>query len=201
MIKETEMKKIICYIAVLTLFFAAAVYPEEAGKDVKPANNAAAKGIIILGLSPGYYMPLGDMGSILESGFSIKLCAQYNKIGGSPLGIAFESGYTGLKDKDNRGGITFIPVIGYATLTVPYWNFFDIHFRAGAGLTGMIAEVDNGVSIEDQSSADFTLSAGGGIMKTIMEHYVVGVETTYYLFFEKESSHGIGINGFLGYRF
>jgi len=156
---------------------------------------------LIAGIGGGYFSALGNMGSILTPGWAAKMFVYNNAIEGKALGIGFEGSYADLKDVDNSGGVKYFPAIGYVTLT---WNIFgviDLQPKFGAGLTTMLAKIDNGITIKSESSFDFTLSFGFAALKTFLTHYVAGIDYEYFYFFERNPSKAHAVNFFAGYKF
>ncbi len=162
---------------------------------------AEPSGGLITGLSGGYLSALGDMGTILKPSWYVKAFVYNNAVGGKALGVGFEAGYSKLKDVDNSGSITYIPTILYVTLTWDIFGIIEMQPKFGAGLTTMLAKIDNGITIKNNSSLDFTLSGGFAILKTFLKHYFVGADYQYYYFFERKSSKAHAINFFAGYKF
>lgn len=197
-------------ILISTLMYSSAAHAQKPAESKQPPPTdeliikkraAEPAGGLITGLSGGYFSPLGTEGEMLESSWSIKAFVYNNAIGGKALGIGFEAGYADLKDKENSGGIKYIPTIGYVTLT---WNIFGIiemQPKAGAGLTTMLAEIDNGIRVKKDYSIDFTLSLGFGVLKTFYKHYFAGMDYEYYYIFERDPSKAQGVNFFAGYKF
>ena len=168
-------------------------------KNTEPPVKKSGK--VITGMGGGYFTALGDIGDILKPNYSIKLFAYNNNISGTPLGVGIDAGYADLHDTDNSGGIKYIPVIGYVTLTIPIKNILDIQFKTGLGITTLLAKIDNGISTSRKTSTDFSCSAGGGIMRTIYRHYVIGIDGQFYYLFEKKSSTAAATYFYAGYKF
>lgn len=174
---------------------AAAVAQSESGDSDEPI------GMLITGLAGGYFTALGDMGEILEPAWTPKLFVFNNMIDATPFGLALEISYAKLNDIDNRGSVSYMPAILYATIVFSPFSLFDVQAMGGVGLTSFAAKVDNGRTIKNRGSVDFTWSAGGAVMKTLYKHYVIGIECNFYYFFERVSSRAAAANLFAGYRF
>jgi hypothetical protein len=175
--------------------------PPASDEIVFKKKIAEPSGGLITGISGGYFSALGSMGSILKPGWYAKAFVYNNAIEGKALGVGFEAGYAKLKDVDNRGSVTFMPAMVYATLT---WNIFgviDMQPKFGAGITAMIAKIDNGITIKNKSTYDFTLSGGFAVLKTFLKNYFAGVDYQYYYFFERNPSKAHAVNFFAGYKF
>ncbi len=174
----------------------------KAKKKKEEEKKEPKKEEIILwtvGLGGGYYMPMGFMGGELKPNWAAKL--YFEKINeDKTAGFASEFIYSGLKDLETAGGITY-----YTAMTRFFINietsYFDLQFGGGPGLSFLYAEIDNGLSIEKSYSVDFTVYGIVGIQKNFLKNYFVAADVSVYYYFEKNSSYSTMFFLKSGYRF
>ncbi len=175
--------------------------PETIEKGPRIGPGGGSSGWTVTGAGGGYFMPLGEIGAMLDSNYCGKICAYNNNIAEKAIGIGIELTYADLKDKENNGGIRYLPLIGYVTLTYSIFGMLEVQIKTGAGVTAMWAEIDNGIETDKKSTTDFTWSLGTAILKTLYDHYLVGMDFQYYYIFEKNAQTAQSVNFITGYRF
>ncbi|TAL30171.1 MAG: hypothetical protein EPN93_20320 [Spirochaetes bacterium] len=148
----------------------------------------------------GYFRALGDIGGVLDPGYSFRAFIQ-GREPGDPLAVGFELDFAPLKDKENAGGITYISALPSLALVFTPVSSLDIQLRAAAGLTLVRSVIARETDSVERSSLDFTVGAGAGIWKTFGGRYAVGLETQYLYYFEKTGSSSLGAYLCAGYRF
>ncbi len=175
--------------------------PEKKHTSVFGKVDSGPSGWTVTGIGGGYFIPLGDIGAMLDSNYCGKISAYNNNIAEKAIGIGVELTYADLKDKENNGGIRYLPLIGYVTLTYSIFGMLEFQIKTGAGVTAMWAEIDNGIETDKKSTTDFTFSIGTAFLKTLYDHYLVGMDFQYYYIFEKNAQTAQSVNFITGYRF
>ena len=105
--------------------------------------------------------------------------------------------YAAPPDKEIDGGLKFFSLIPTVTSTFPVYNWFDIQIKPGLGLS----LIDSQVRGSDSFSTDLTVQFGAGIQRLLFRHLIVGIDSCYFYYFERNSFSAYTVNFSLGYRF
>ncbi|HOO72243.1 MAG TPA: hypothetical protein PK926_10820 [Spirochaetota bacterium] len=198
---KTAVKKTVQTTKPLSKAAAKAVKDEKQAKDEKLDESAAVpKKKMLLGFDLGYFVPLQDLGDIVDGQVSGRIFFQYQDIIWW-FGLGVDGGFTQLDDNTYDGNIRFLYFIAHPFLTFPLGKGFDLQLLAGVGLAVIIANMEERNNVMNDASADMMIDGGVNVMYTFMQRYTVGVEAKYYHIFENTDYNGVEVSVFFGIRF
>jgi hypothetical protein len=145
----------------------------------------------------GYFVPMSGISDVFKPSWMARLSVRNNNVAGTLFGLGFDLSYSALKDKDVSGGrMIFICGVPHVTAAFSMFDLFDVNAKGGAGISALVSKV-NGTS---GGSAAFTLAFGGGISRVFNQHFIMGLETDYHYYMQRNSSSTIGCDLYMGYR-
>jgi hypothetical protein len=172
-----------------------------AGDKISSASSGESSGFVsnagnLITIAGGYYMPKGNMASYLDPIWSVKLTYQDNRRNGTPIGLGADLIYAYPPDKEVDGGLMIITAAPHVSLTIPFFSFMDLQFKAGPGLTVLTAVLDAG----KKASADMTLHCGGNISRVFAGSFYMGMGSDAYYIFERKNLITMNSWFAMGYR-
>jgi len=167
-------------------------------KEEKAAEMSYKEKKIFLGFDLGAFVPIQDLGNMVDPQASGRVFFQYQDIAWW-FGLGADVGFTQLADKSYDGTLSLLYFVAHPFITFPLGRGFDLQLLFGGGV--VIAELKERNSSLDDLSADPMLDAGMNITYTFMERFAIGIEAKYYHIFEDKDYTGVEASVFFGIRF
>jgi len=174
------------------------VYAKNLKKSDKELKDVVYKSSekYMIGATGGYFLPVGDLGDMVDGNGSGKVFGQYRGIWKSWLGLGADIGFRSLNDNACDGSLKFLTCMVNSLFSYDLPYEFEIQGVAGLGVTGVFAS-----NVSDKSSADFTVNTGFNAMKHFLNIFAAGLEFRYYYMLEEEGDHFLEFNMFAAVKF
>jgi hypothetical protein len=171
--------------------------PPEDASETKSAMSYYPTSGVSFTVGGGYFIPQSSAANMFKPSWAVRLTARNNNIADTLFGIGCDLSYSTLSDKVVKGGrMTYFTVLPHVTAAFSFFDWFDIVGKAGPGITALVSKV-NGTS---GGSAALTLGFGGGIARVFGERFIMGIESDYYYYMQRNPSSTIGAYLYMGYR-